>query len=124
MNRETQNDRAKLILHRMVARRLAREPELVAQARLVLDRWKQAAPDHGWQGWLEEWDKLLALPVERVRREIVRRTETADRLRISSPFALVPGLMPKDVGLRKRIWRIAKRGTTAPMPISSERPGP
>jgi len=114
MNSERQNDRAKLIMHRIVARRLAKEPELIDQARLVLDRWRQADPGQGWRSWIEEWGRLLRLPVERVRMEIVRRTETADRLRISSPFALVPGLMPKDVVLRKRIWRIAKRGATGP----------
>jgi hypothetical protein len=118
MNREVQNDRAKLILHRLVARRLGTEPELVDQARLVLGRWKQAHADRGWQSWIAEWESLLGLPVDKIRNEIVRRTERADRLRLSSPFALVPGLMPEDVMLRKRIWRIAKRGAFAHSPTS------
>jgi hypothetical protein len=118
VNREIQNDRAKLIMHRMVARRLKTEPELVDQARHVLDRWK--APGERIRPCdIEEWEALLRLPVEQLRTEIVRRTHDADRLRSSSPFSLVPGLMPENYELRKRIWRIAKKGSTERFVISN-----
>jgi len=110
MNREQQNDRAKLILHRLVARRLKSQPHLVEHARAVLDGWKTSAEDRGWSGWIEEWDKLLGLPLPALRKAITCRTETAQRLRLSSPFAVVPDLMITDIDTRKRIWRVAQRG--------------
>jgi hypothetical protein len=59
---------------------------------------------------MDEWAQLLRLPLPTLRREITRRTERADRLRISSPFALVHGLQIEDETVRRRLWRIAKRG--------------
>jgi hypothetical protein len=110
MSRGQQNDRAKLILHRLVARRLKSDPPLVEHARAVLEGWKTSAEDRGWSGCIEAWDKLLGLPLPALRKAITCRTETAQRLRLSSPFAVVPDLMITDIGTRKRIWRVAKRG--------------
>lgn len=124
MNREAQNDRAKLILHRLVARRLKAEPQLVDHARLLLREWKTARPDPSSGDWVEAWERVLQQPIEQIRTEIVRRSERADWLRATSPFALVPGLMPDDIAVRKRIWRIAKRGSTAALRTSFERSGP
>ena len=124
MNREAQNDRAKLIMHRLVARRLKAEPQLVDHARMLLRKWKAARSGPSSRDWVEAWESVLQQPIEQIRAEIIRRGERADWLRVTSPFALVPGLMPDDVEVRKRIWRIAKRGSTAASRMSSERSGP
>lgn len=111
MNQERINDRVKLLHHRLVARRLGADPRLVAHARAVLDRWRRSQPP---ASWMAEWDALLQLPVPALREALVRRTEAADRLRISSPFALVDAVSIKDVALRRRLWRVARRGASEP----------
>jgi len=110
MNAEIHNDRAKLLMHRIVARRLKTEPELVDQARQVLERWARERPYLASDSWMTAWAEILQLPPETVRSEIVRRTERATWLRNTSPFGVVPGLFPQDYAWRSRIWRIAKRG--------------
>jgi hypothetical protein len=106
VNQETINDRAKLMFHRLVARRLARDPGLVEQARDVVRQWEtqHAAP----KTYVQEWRHLLAQPTERIRRTITARSEDATRLRISSPFPLVSALAMPDVDTRRRLWRKAK----------------
>lgn len=102
MNEEAVNDRAKLLLHRLVARRLAREPGLIraARSRLVSS---VGAPDH-----VQEWEELLRLEPGLIRRALVSRSERMTRLRLSSPFYGVCGL--QDPVFRKRVWRVARRG--------------
>jgi hypothetical protein len=107
------NDRVKLLRHRMYARRLAAEPSLVDRARGVLAVLRETRPH---APWMAEWDALLRLPVGDIRRFIVRRTEKAAHLRLSSPFALVDGLRIADEAIRRRVWRVAKRGVPSSAP--------
>lgn len=115
MNQEQVNDRAKLMMHRLMARRLAAEPRLVADARAVLNGWRESRP---YDVWMDEWEALLRLPMAILRREITRRTEVADRLRISSPFAVVERLRITDEAIRRRLWQVAKRGRSGRSRIS------
>ncbi len=93
--------------HRLAARRLNANPMLVAHARDTLEQWRHTRP---YALWMDEWASLLRLPVSELRRELTRRTEEANRLRISSPFAVSDDVSIKDLSLRRRLWRVARRG--------------
>lgn len=103
VNKESVNDRAKLIMHRLIARCLARNPALVEQARdLMQRRLANTSALH----CAAEWDHLLSLSPAHVRRAIVSRGPEMERLRLSSPLPSVVGF--RDEALRRRIWRKAK----------------
>ena len=104
---EAVNDRAKLILHRLAARRLARAPETLDLARAEIAA-RRARDASGRAEFLDEWDALLAAGPAVVRRKLVERTETMRRLRLSTPFALLAGMTDPD--FRRRVWRRARAG--------------
>lgn len=104
INEETVNDRAKLIIHRLIARRLAREPELISVARSRL-AVSDESPDY-----VREWEALLRLEPLLVQRALISRSERMARLRLSSPFTSVFDF--QDPAFRKRVWRLARRGVT------------
>ena len=103
MNRESINDRAKLILHRLVARRLRADSGLLDEARSRLKSLERPAPDY-----VDEWARLLARPAEEVANLIGSRSEQMTHLRISSPFRLPEGF--DDETWRRRVWKKAKLG--------------
>jgi len=105
VNQEIRNDRFKLAHHRVVARALKSYPGLLDEARDVVRAWKQDFPR---PFYVDEWDKLLARPIEEVRREIVRRSPHLNRLRISSPFALTPTKVMQGENLA-RLRRLSSR---------------
>ncbi|ACI99982.1 hypothetical protein [Rhodospirillum centenum] len=107
MNQERVNDRAKLMMHRVFARRLRDDPRLVERARAVLDR---LILDGRGMDCYREWQAVLGQAPERVAELLVRRSERMDRLRLSSPFPLVTEIAITDPDIRRRIWRLAKRG--------------
>ena len=96
---EAVNDRAKLAMHRLIARALSRDPGLVDRAMLVNET---KVGD-----FVGEWREILALDVSEIRRLITERSERMTRLRLSSPFTTLVDLT--DERLRRRIWRSAKR---------------
>ncbi len=74
------------------------------EARAIVRGWKQR-PRRAT--FVDEWDRLLSLPIEDVRRKITRRTPDADRLRLSSPFALTKTrVMTADQ--RIKLWQKVK----------------
>jgi hypothetical protein len=107
INAEDINDRAKLLAHRLVARRLASDPGIVERARQVLS--EQRAQGRGYS-FIDEWERLLDLGPKRLRRLITERSETMARLRISSPLGIASGMFSGDEALRRRIRRKAKEG--------------
>ena len=106
LNQEVVNDTAKLIMHRLIARRLARDPLLVERAKV-----SHAKVSGRFPGWtlVREWDDLLALPPDRLRRLLTSRNPEMKRLRLSSPFVIADGIDFTDPDLRRRIRRAAKR---------------
>ena len=110
VNAERVNDRAKRLIHRLVARRMASDAGLVDRARDALSRARKAGKSdaHLDQWHLDQWEALLARDSGDLRRLITENSETMDRLRISSPFALLAGV--EDPELRRRIWRKARQG--------------
>ncbi len=105
-NPELVNDRAKLIYHRLVARRLRHEPTLIARAKDVVRSrtFSDTDPDI-----VEDWRRLLSGPTPRLVNILVGRSAEARRLRLSSPFPFVDGLKIDDESLRRRLWRVARR---------------
>ena len=110
VNRKTISNRRRCAHHRLVARALKDRPGLIDEARGVVRGW-QRQPDHA--GFVTEWARLLSLPVSQLRCEITRRTPDADRLRASSPFALIPSRIV-SADQRVRLWEKINR----PAPIA------
>lgn len=102
LNEEAVNDRAKLIMHRLAARRLASNPSLIDVAKSRITGGSQP-PEY-----VSEWRDVLDLDAAEVRRTITSRSEKMERLRLSSPFGLV--LDFTEPVLRRRIWRLARKG--------------
>ena len=106
LNREDINDTAKLIMHRLIARSLARDPSLVDRARSSLAKFSARFPD---RSFVQDWNELLHLPAEQIRVLLTRRNPEMKRLRLSSPFVIAEGIDFTDQALRRRIDRAAKR---------------
>lgn len=105
INAEAVNDRAKLIMHRLIARRMASDPKIIDAARNAISTAKSAGEPFDY---LDEWQRLLATSADEIRRAITGRSATMRRLRTSSPFVLAAGF--EDPDLRRRIWRKARSG--------------
>jgi len=106
INQEYVNDTAKLMIHRLIARAIGRDPSLVERAKVSLDRSSQR---HDGYSFVCEWSDLLGLPPSKIRRRLTSRDEEMTRLRLSSPFVLAEGIDFGDTALRRRIWKAAKR---------------
>jgi hypothetical protein len=106
LNQETVNDTAKLIMHRLIARSLARDPMLVDRAKVSLARSSLHFPD---RSFIADWEELLRLPTRELRALLTSRDQNMRRLRLSSPFTTAEGVDFTDQTLRRRIRRAAKR---------------
>jgi hypothetical protein len=118
LNQEHVNDTAKLMMHRLIARAISRDPSLVAKAKVSLERSSRHFEDCSF---VREWSELLDHPVSEIRRLLASRSERMTRLRVSSPFILAEGIDFSNTALRRRIWRAAKRVAQASPPFA-ERP--
>jgi hypothetical protein len=107
VNQEHVNDTAKLMIHRLIARAIGRDPSLIDRAKISLDR--SSSERYEGYSFVNEWDDLLRLPPSNVRRRLTSRDEEMTRLRLSSPFVIADGIDFSDVALRRRIWQAAKR---------------
>lgn len=105
VNAERVNDRAKLMIHRLLARRIVLDPGIVDRARDMVYRARAAGKSYEY---LDEWQNLLSRDPTELREIITERSDKMDRLRVSSPLALVAGV--EDPDLRRRIWRKARQG--------------
>ena len=118
INQEYVNDTAKLMMHRLIAREIGRDPSLVEKAKVSLNRNSQHYEGYSF---VREWYDLLDSPPSTVRRLLTRRDEKMTRLRLSSPFVLTEGIDFGDDTLRRRIWKAARR--VAARSASHEREG-
>jgi len=107
VNTEMVNDRAKLLMHRLVARRISQQPELIETVKRTLSTGPRSLSSS------QEWLEILDRTPEEVRKMITSRSSRMTRLRVSSPFFSVVDL--KDPSIRKRVWKIAKKGKTPKM---------
>ena len=106
VNQETVNDAAKLMMHRLIARKLGHDPSLVERAKISQAKIAERFAD---RPFVREWDELLTLPTAELQARLVSRDSDMVRLRISSPFVLAEGIDFTDYDLRLRIRRAARR---------------
>jgi hypothetical protein len=106
LNQEIVNDTAKLIMHRLIARSLARDPTLVDRAKASRAKISIRFPD---RSFVADWEELLRLPPPELRALLISRDQNMTRLRLSSPFTTAEGVDFTDRPLRRRIRRAAKR---------------
>src|SRR5258705_11992681 len=100
LNQEIVNDTTKLIMHRLIARLLARDPLLVDRAKASLVNLANHFPD---RSFVADWDKLLRLPEAELRALLTSRNQNMRRLGLSSPFVTAKGGDFSDQTLRRRI---------------------
>ncbi len=106
LNQEIVNDTAKLIMHRLIARLLVRDPLLVDRAKVSLAKMSMRFPD---RSFVADWEQLLRLTTSELRVLLTSRNQDMKRLRLSSPFVTAQGVDFGDQTLRRRIRRAAKR---------------
>jgi hypothetical protein len=108
-NQEVVNDTAKLIMHRLIARALAREPWLVEQAKV-----SHAGTSRRFinRSFVQDWSNLLERPLPELRSQLISGSRDMNRLRLSSPFVTANGFDFTDPTLRRRIWAAARRLAT------------
>lgn len=78
-------DQRSLALHRAVAEKLRAHPELIEIARENLGRWYAGAGRS--RPYLDEWRRILDLPLEDVLALMEQEGERMTALRQASPFA-------------------------------------
>src|SRR3984893_412105 len=106
VNQGVVGDTAKLIMHRLIARQIRRDPALVEKAKIA--HAHQADQFAGWP-FVREWDELLSLPPVELTSRRSRGDRDMVRLRNSSPFYLCEGVDFGDYNMRIRIRRAARR---------------
>jgi hypothetical protein len=84
--------------HRVIAERLLHQPEILEKARRRVATW--LASSDGARFYARKWAEVLAGDPSSIAAFLVERSELADELRQSSPFA--GALRPQE---RWRIWR-------------------
>jgi hypothetical protein len=94
--------------HRVVAEKLRRDPRVLERARQRVADWLRSPV--GPPRYARSWREVLERDVESVAAFLVERSDRADELRQSSPFA---GAL--DASKRWRIWR-ETRGLAADQP--------
>lgn len=100
------SNRFKLLYHRLVARKLRRDPALIESARSVIESRPFTRTD---RTYVDEWRRLLGQPVSSIARVLTSRSPESNRLRLSSPFPFVDALKINDEELRRRLWSAAKK---------------
>jgi hypothetical protein len=81
-----------LAMHRIIARKIVADPELLRRALGNIERW---LPGSGRsRPYLEAWREILARPLDEIARVIVEEGERMTAMRQNSPFAGV--LTPKE----------------------------
>jgi len=75
-----------LAMHAVIARKIERDPTLLAIAHRNIERWSARWKDRP-PAWLKEWQQVLKRPWQHVAAVITEPSEHGARVRQSSPFA-------------------------------------
>jgi hypothetical protein len=86
-----------LAYHREIALRMVRDPDILQKARDRVRDWMTQTPE---RPFVQRWSRILQGTTDSVAAFIVDRSEFAQEMRQSTPFAGV--LKPRE---RWRIWR-------------------
>jgi len=84
--------------HRVIGDRLASQPEVLEMARHRVQGWLTASSHVPF--YARKWAEILAGDISSIAAFLVERSELADELRQSTPFA--GALQPQE---RWKIWR-------------------
>jgi hypothetical protein len=84
--------------HRVIAARLRERPEILREARQRVAGWLATSGQPPWRA--TQWAAILDLELPAIESFLTERSELADELRQSSPFA--GALSPRE---RWQIWR-------------------
>jgi hypothetical protein len=84
--------------HGVIAERLQRQPEVLANARQRVQAWLSSDAEAPF--YARRWAEVLAGDVSSITAFLTERSELAEELRQSSPFA--GALQPRE---RWKIWR-------------------
>jgi hypothetical protein len=106
VNQGVVGDTAKLIMHRLIARQIRRDPAMVDNAKIAHAR---QADQFAGGPFVREWDELLSLPPDELTSKLISRDREMVRLRNSSPFYLCERVDFRDYKMRIRINRAARR---------------
>lgn len=75
-----------LAMHAVIARKIERDPTLLAIAQQNIERWG-ARWNECPPAWFKEWQDVLLQPWQHIAAVITEPTERGARMRQSSPFA-------------------------------------
>jgi hypothetical protein len=84
--------------HRAIAEKLLQQPEIVEKARRRVQEWMASRAEPPF--YARKWEEILASDISTIAAFLVERSELADELRQSTPFA--GALDPQE---RWKIWR-------------------
>lgn len=85
------SDFRSLEIHKLIAKKIEKEPYLVKKAIANIDNWKKNNKNP--QPYLDEWVTHIDKGLEHLLMFLVSETDEAQRLRSSSPFV---GIITKD----------------------------
>ena len=77
-------DRRSLDLHRLIARRVAADPEALQRALANIRRWRAGSP-RGCAGW-DEWERILQSGLSSALDAMLDEGERGQYLRSCTPF--------------------------------------
>jgi hypothetical protein len=85
-----------LAMHAVIARKIERDPTLLAIAHRNIKRWSARWKDEP-PAWFKEWQEILKQPWQHIAAVITEPSEYGARVRQSSPFA---GVLNNEERLR------------------------
>ena len=107
VNQGVVGDTAKLIMHRLIARQIRRDPALVEKAKIANAR--QSDQFAGWP-FVRDWSELLSLPPDALTSKLISRDREMVRLRNSSPSYLCESASAvRREGSRNGAWPAIRR---------------
>lgn len=89
MNRQQQIDSFLAQAHRLALERLRAQPHRVMEVQAQLARWRGLSGPTRSDVYLDEWERLLKLPVEKLEAAVCADTDHATVLRSVSPVSVL-----------------------------------
>jgi hypothetical protein len=87
MNRQQQIDAFLKAAHRLAVERLREQPQRASEVRAVITRWRERRGVTRSDAYLDEWERLLARPLDELARAVCADDDRAIALRSASPIA-------------------------------------
>ena len=89
MNRQMQINRFVAQAHQLAVQRLRERPERMAEPQAQLARWRALSGSTRSDTYWDEWDGLLAGPVNELAMAVCAETDHATLLRSVSPMSVL-----------------------------------